>query len=297
MENKSFPLTFPRNFYIFLPKFWVANSPIHDFPFVSKVVGHNRSPFYIKGNLYSMDTNPAKILYVEDEESFANVVKFALEDHHGHSVDVAETGEEGIEKLKTNHYDLVFLDYLLPGITGLDVLRWMKDNHVDIPVVILTAAGSEDVAVEAMKLGAYDYIRKERFEIDHLPVVIYNGRENAILKRQNDRMETELREKNFAMSKLFQDTVRTLSHYINNNLATMQLRIQVFKRKTEREVQEWDKEKMQQFLDEIFRDAKMIEAVMKALMSVSNLVYTKYTDDQEIFDIRGELERVLNEIH
>jgi len=243
-----------------------------------------------------MSPTPPKILYVEDENSFANVVKFSLEEQHGHSVDIAPTGEEGIEKLKTNRYDLVFLDYLLPGITGLDVLRWMKDNQVNIPAVILTAAGSEDVAVEAMKLGAYDYIRKERFEIDHLPVIIYNGIENAILKRENGRMESEIREKNLAISKLFQDTVRTLSHYVNNNLATLQLRIQVFRRKADRELHEEDKEKIQQFLDEIFRDAKMIEAVMKALMSVSNLVYTKYTDDQEIFDIREELQRVLDEI-
>lgn len=243
-----------------------------------------------------MDTHPPRILYVEDEQSFANVVKFALEEHHDHSVEIAETGEQGIEKLKTNRYDLVFLDYLLPGISGLDVLRWMKDNHMDIPTVILTAAGSEDVAVEAMKLGAYDYIRKERFEIDHLPVIIYNGMENAILKRENERMVSEIREKNLAISKLFQDTVRTLSHYINNNLATMELRIQVFRRRAERELLEEDKGKIQPFLDEIFNDAKMIEAVMKALMQVSNLVYMKYTDDQEIFDIREELQRVLNEI-
>lgn len=243
-----------------------------------------------------MNQTPVKILYVEDEPSFAGVVSYALTEQYGHTVDIAETGEEGVEKLKANQYDLVFLDYLLPGMTGLDVLRWMRNNNIDTPAIILTAVGSEEVAVEAMKLGAFDYIRKERFEVDHLSVVINNAIENAILKRENNRMLAELREKDTAVTKMFQDTVRTLSHYINNSLATLQLRIQVFQRKAERELQNGERNSIQPFLQEVLRDAKTIEAVMKTLMGVSNIVYAKYTNDQEIIDIKAELERVLNEI-
>lgn len=243
-----------------------------------------------------MINRPAKILYVEDEASFASVVSFVLRDRYGHTVDVAETGEEGIELMKANEYDLVFLDYLLPGINGIEVLQWMKDNKIGTPVVVLTAAGTEAVAVEAMKLGAYDYLRKEQLELDHLPVIIYNALENAYLRQENEKMESKLRNHDQAVSKMFQDTVRTLSHYINNTLATLMLRTQVFQRKVDREFQNTDRDKIMVFLEEILRDAKMIEAVMKSLMNVSNITLIKYTEGQEIIDIRKELNKVLEEL-
>jgi DNA-binding response OmpR family regulator len=243
-----------------------------------------------------MINRPAKILYVEDEASFASVVSFVLRDRYGHDVDVAETGEDGIERMKSNQYDLVFLDYLLPGINGVEVLQWMKDNKIDTPVVVLTAAGSEAVAVEAMKLGAYDYIRKEQLELDHLPVIIYNALENAYLKQENAKMMSRLHGHEEEVSKMFQDTVRTLSHYINNTLATLMLRTQVFQRKSERDFQAAVREKIKVFLEEILRDTRMIEAVMKSLMNVSNVTLVKYTEGQDIIDIRKELDKVLQEL-
>lgn len=239
---------------------------------------------------------PAKILYVEDEASFASVVSFVLRDRYGHTVEIAETGEAGVAKLKTNHYDLVFLDYMLPGMNGIEVLQWMKDNKIDTPVIILTAAGNEAVAVEAMKLGAYDYIRKEQLELDHLPVLIYNALETTILKRENAKMESQIREHDQALSKMFKDTVRTLSHYINNTLAKLMLRVQVYQRRASKGAPDPDREKIITLLQEVLHDARMIEAVMKSLMSVSDVVYVKYTGDQEIIDIHGELERVLQEL-
>jgi DNA-binding response OmpR family regulator len=242
-----------------------------------------------------IDKKQSRILYVEDEESFGNVVSFALNEQYGYIVEVAGTGEKGVERLKADPYDLVLLDHYLPGMNGLDVLRWMRENAVDVPVIMLTAAGSETVAVEAMKLGAYEYVPKERFEIDHLAIMIGNAMEAALLKRENDRMVAEIREKNIAVMKMFQDTVRTLSHYINNNLATMTLRIQVFQRRLV-ELSPEEQKRIEQFLEEILHDARMIDAVMKSMMNVSNIVYSKYTGDQEIIDIRDELEKVFQDI-
>lgn len=245
-----------------------------------------------------MTNRPANILFVEDEVAFSTLVSMTLREEHGHNVDLAESGEDAIEKLKVNQYDLVFLDYRLPGISGLDVLRWVKENHLQLPVIMLTAAGSEVVAVEAMKLGAYDYLRKERFELDHLPVMIYNAREWYILKRENERMERELREKEKqeAAVKMFQDTVRTLSHYINNSLAALKLRAQVFERKLQKGIEGNQIEEFQVVVREVLRDAKIIEAVMKSLVNLSDVVYAKYSGDQDMIDIRIELERALQEL-
>lgn len=245
-----------------------------------------------------MNSRPAKILYVEDEISFSSLVSIVLRERYAHEVDLAETGEDGVEKLKAKQYDLVFLDYRLPGMSGIDVLRWMKDNRIDTPVIMLTAAGSEGVAVDAMKLGAYDYIRKEQFELDHLPVLIYNALEHTILKRENNRLEEELHEraKQEAVVKMFQDTVRTLAHYINNSLATLSLRIQVFNRKIENELKGDQLQQVQDVLKAIQQDAKTIEAIMKSLTNVSNMVYAKYSGDQDIIEIRSDLDKALQEL-
>ena len=245
-----------------------------------------------------MTNRPARILFVEDEIAFSSLVSMTLREDHGHQVDLAETGEDAIERLRGNEYDLVFLDYRLPGISGLDVLRWIKENQLQLPVIMLTAAGSEIVAVEAMKLGAYDYLRKERFELDHLPVMIYNAREWYILKRENERMERELREKekHEAAVKMFQDTVRTLSHYINNSLAALKLRAQAFERKLQKGLEGNQIEEFQVVVREVLRDAKIIEAVMKSLVNLSDIVYAKYSGDQEMIDIRNELEKALQEL-
>lgn len=245
-----------------------------------------------------MTNQQAHILFVEDEISFSSLVSMLLREEHGHDVDLTETGEEAIEKLKLNQYDVVFLDYRLPGISGLDVLRWIRENQLQLPVIMLTAAGSEIVAVEAMKLGAYDYIRKERLELDHLPVMVYNAREWTILKRENERMERELRdrEKQEAVVKMFQDTVRTLSHYINNSLAALKLRAQVYERKMQKGIDGIQIEEFQVVVREVLRDAKIIEAVMKALVNLSDVVYAKYSGDQEMLDIRNELQRALAEL-
>jgi DNA-binding NtrC family response regulator len=85
---------------------------------------------------------------------------------------VAMSGQEAINLMRTDRdgFDVIVLDYLMPDLNGLDVLRWMHEAGVETPAFILTAAGSESVAVEAMKLGAYDYCRKEGVQVITLEV-------------------------------------------------------------------------------------------------------------------------------
>jgi PAS domain S-box-containing protein len=102
-------------------------------------------------------------------------------------VDVAATGVECLEKLAEKSYDIVLLDYKLPMMNGLEVLKVIKDNY-DVPVVIVTGRGDEEVAVRAMKLGAYDYVIKTADYLGKLPLVI----QNAIAKYRADKEKTKL---------------------------------------------------------------------------------------------------------
>lgn len=107
---------------------------------------------------------PLQILIVDDEEPFRKVVSVVLQDRGGFDVEECESGESAIAALRQRAYDVVILDYRMEAVSGLNVLQWMLEQKIDTPVIVLTGAGSEHIAVEAMKLGAYDYIQKDLFE-------------------------------------------------------------------------------------------------------------------------------------
>lgn len=108
-----------------------------------------------------------RILIAEDEESFLRVLITGLELTDRSIVYACESGDEAVEALKGSKYDVAILDHRMPGMTGLNVLQWMHEQKLDTLSIMLTGAGSENIAVEAMKLGACDHMRK-----DHFPILV-----------------------------------------------------------------------------------------------------------------------------
>lgn len=100
-----------------------------------------------------------KILIVDDEKNIRTTVRYALE-KDGRSVDTAPDGEEALQKMAETDYALVLLDLRMPGIDGMDVLAEASRHHPQTRVAILSAHGTIGTAVEAMKLGAVDFIQK-----------------------------------------------------------------------------------------------------------------------------------------
>jgi DNA-binding response OmpR family regulator len=133
-----------------------------------------------------------RILLVDDDETYSRVVSLALEEEYGFDVVVAHGGQEAIDLLKSGDraFSVIVLDYRMPQVTGIDVLRWMQRNEISIPAFILTAAGSEAVVAEAMKLDAYDYFRKEDTDIEHLAAHI-RATHNRHLERLARALEEE----------------------------------------------------------------------------------------------------------
>ena len=103
--------------------------------------------------------NSTKILIVDDELIMRESLAGWLE-RDGHSIQTASSGEEALEKLKESRFDILLVDIKMEGISGLDVLRAVKENDPDVAVVMITAYGSIPTAIEAMKKGAYDYMLK-----------------------------------------------------------------------------------------------------------------------------------------
>lgn len=123
-----------------------------------------------------------KVLIVEDEK----LIRWSLRqkfEARGYRVTDVETGAEGLEALEADIYDLIMLDYKLPDMTGLDVLRTVREQDSDIVVIMMTAFSSIESAVDAIKLGAYDYIAKP-FDMDVVLRTADKALETTKLRRE-----------------------------------------------------------------------------------------------------------------
>src|ERR687896_108293 len=111
-----------------------------------------------------------RILVADDHDSLRRGIVRALSDAR-HDVDEAPNGNVAIEKLHEGQYDVVLSDLKMGGSDGMDVLRTAKSLHPSTAVILMTAFGSVNTAVEAMKIGAFDYVQKP-FEIEEMEVKI-----------------------------------------------------------------------------------------------------------------------------
>lgn len=125
----------------------------------------------------------AVILVIEDKESMAQMLRQALE-AESHQVIVARDGREGLQKFKESKLDLVISDLKLPHKSGLEVLEAVKEHNPLIPVILMTAYGTIETAVKAVKEGAYDFITKP-FDPDHLVHLINKALEKQRLVTEN----------------------------------------------------------------------------------------------------------------
>jgi len=121
------------------------------------------------------------ILVVDDERAICVAVERLLSGR-GYQVETALSGEEAIAQLERTAYHLVITDLSLMAFTGMDVLRWVRQHRPDTAVIMITAYGSEKIAVEAMKLGAADYLPKP-FDNDELELIVDRVLEGITLRR------------------------------------------------------------------------------------------------------------------
>jgi two-component system response regulator PilR (NtrC family) len=135
-----------------------------------------------------------RILIVDDEEVLRDVLDAVLR-REGFDVVLASSGEEALSVLDTDDaIDLVLLDIMLPGISGIDTLRSIRMTNPLLPVIVITAFSSIDGAIEAMKHGAYHYIPKP-FKNEEVVFTVNKALEQRRLSRENERLKAELSEK------------------------------------------------------------------------------------------------------
>jgi DNA-binding NtrC family response regulator len=137
-----------------------------------------------------MKTFDQTILVVDDDPDIQEVLKDRLESL-GYRVLVASNGKEGLDLLEKQSPQIVLLDIEMPGMSGLDVLKEIRLREIDVTVVMITAYGTIERAVQAMKEGAYDFIPKP-FEPEHIALTVRKALERESLKREVDILSEEI---------------------------------------------------------------------------------------------------------
>jgi len=135
-----------------------------------------------------------KILVVDDEAPIREILQRGLTQMGGFSVELAQNGQEAIEKVEKDIFDLILTDLMMPEMNGMELLKIIKGTRPELPVIMMTAYGSIDTAVEAMKIGANDYITKP-VDFNDLLIRISKVKQESLLLKENRLLRMEVRKK------------------------------------------------------------------------------------------------------
>jgi two-component system response regulator PilR (NtrC family) len=134
----------------------------------------------------------ARILIVDDERSIRELLEIFLK-KEGFQVTSTTNAEEGLAQVKANEFDLIVSDIKMSDMTGIDLLREVRSNGFNGQFILLTAFASAETAIQALKMGAYDYILKTENFIEELKVVVLNALESRRLREENSYLRREFR--------------------------------------------------------------------------------------------------------
>jgi len=141
----------------------------------------------------------SKILIIEDEAAIRRVLtKILSEENKAYEIVEAEDGLEGIEKIKNEDFDLILCDIKMPKMDGIEVLEATKKIKPEIPIIMISGHGDLDTAVQAMKMGAFDYISKPP-DLNRLLNTVRIGLDNKELVAENTRLKKQV-SKNYEMA-------------------------------------------------------------------------------------------------
>ncbi len=155
-----------------------------------------------------------RVLVVDDEENLRLVLRTLLK-RHGYEVETASNGDEALAAVDTFGPDVILTDVRMPKLGGLDLLAMLKAKGNDATVIVMSAYGNVDQALEAIKAGAYDYVQKP-FKPDEVILTLRKAEEREALRRENRALRAEIRKEHqfeqiLAKSQAMQDIFRTIA--------------------------------------------------------------------------------------
>jgi two-component system, NtrC family, response regulator PilR len=134
-----------------------------------------------------------RLLIVDDDKEILSVLSLYLEEEADFVIDTAGTGKEALAKNSADPFDIIVTDLKMPGMTGIELIKEIKKEESIMEFIIITAYASVDTAIEAVKLGAFDYVVKP-FKFEELRIVIRNAKDKVDLKRTNETLLRKLQD-------------------------------------------------------------------------------------------------------
>jgi two-component system response regulator AtoC len=169
---------------------------------------------------------PIRVLIIDDEENFRHMLSVILK-KEGYDVEAALNGEEALQKIGLSPFDQILCDIRMPKMDGLQFLHEVKKMGVDSAIIMMSAYGTVDIAIEAIKLGAYDYISKP-FKPDEIILTLKKAEERERLRRENEFLRKEVKKeysfeniisKNKMMQRIF-EVIKKVAQYKSTILIT-----------------------------------------------------------------------------
>ncbi len=133
----------------------------------------------------------SRIFVVDDDHHYARMISYHLDKNPAYEVTVFASGTEMLEQLDEQPHVIV-LDIMMPGIGGIEALKAIKKRYAELPVIMMSAQGVVDTAVEAMKAGAYDYITKGRDDLNKLSIVVKNALDRVSMSQELENLREEV---------------------------------------------------------------------------------------------------------
>ncbi len=229
---------------------------------------------------------PMKVLIIDDEESFRMSLELALNITKEFGVQSCPSARAARELMTNGTFDVIILDYSMPEESGVDFLKWLQSRNDQTPVIMVTAAGSETVAVDAIKLGAYDYFRKDQIDIDKLPLAIMSAHERHLYRKEMERRQHEReimqeKEKDLESLRTFETAVRSISEFIENSLYTHLKNLQHNEEALAKYIPEEGMQVMKDRFGELRQGVEVISNGMTSMRDLTTLVAKKLEEIQE----------------
>ena len=236
-----------------------------------------------------------KLLVIEDNPDHLLLVKRILRNASGgaYQMDSASQAEEGLRKILEESYDLVLCDYRLPGSSALDILKGMKEKDKELPFIVITSSGSEKIAVELMKEGAYDYVVKDSSYENTLPLVIQRAKDKYNAKKEKEKLEKELSESNEKLKKMYaikSDFTSMVSHELRTPLTAIKEGIAIVLDGSAGQINAEQAE----FLDMAKKNVDRLKRLIDDVLDFSKLESGKMVFKMQEADINALIKEVVN---
>ncbi|HTY11256.1 MAG TPA: response regulator [Bacteroidota bacterium] len=232
------------------------------------------------------ESQSLRVLLVDDEDSFRLSIEMGLKMTSTFVIESCASGEEAVDLLKRETFDVILLDNRMGEMSGMDVLEWMHKQKISTPVILVTAAGSESTAIEALQLGVYDYIRKDHLDIERLSLAIKSVYERYQYRKQiieNDAKERLLLEKQHELDSLrtFHDTVNSIGQLVEKSLGDLSSALKRHENALLATVKEGKEQESKDIFTELKQGLEVIASGVSSMRSLSTMV-TKKLDEIHI---------------